>query len=464
MKPVVRQGLVAPAIVAAVAVAAGVVGGSVAALVVVAAGSAAIVGFHLWHLQRISDWASAARDDDVPEGRGAWAPLFASIYRRTRIRSAYERDLRHVIERFQQAAAAIPDGIVVLDRANRIDWANPRALAQLGLDLAHDRGQPIVNLVRQPEFLRYVEAGDYAASIVVASGRDAGRRLALQLVPFAADQKLLMSRDVTELEAVARMRRDFIANVSHELKTPLTVISGFVETLQDLDVDERQRRRFLQLMQEQAKNMQRLVADLLTLSALESEQNPVHEERFAIVPLLLALSADAKSLSRGAHEIALDIGEAATIRGSRDELASAFGNLVSNAVRYTPPQGTIRLAWRVDADGTGVFVVTDTGIGIAAEYVPRLTERFYRVDRSRSRATGGTGLGLAIVKHVLLRHQAELEIASERGSGSTFAVRLPAARVERTPVAPDVTQPMETGARAARSGATSSEAPRGTMF
>jgi len=320
----------------------------------------------------------------------------------------------------------------VLDATARIDWANPRALAQLGLDLAHDRGQPIVNLVRQPEFLRYVEAGDFAASIVVSSGRDARRRLALQLVPFAADQKLLLSRDVTELEAVARMRRDFIANVSHELKTPLTVISGFVETLQDIDVDERQRKRFLQLMQEQAKNMQRLVADLLTLSALESDQNPLHDEPFAVVPLLLALSADAKGLSKGAHEIALDIGEAATIRGSRDELASAFGNLVSNAIRYTPDRGTVTLAWRVDADGTGVFAVTDTGIGIAAEYVPRLTERFYRVDRSRSRATGGTGLGLAIVKHVLLRHQAELEIDSERGKGSTFAVRLPAKRVDST--------------------------------
>jgi two-component system phosphate regulon sensor histidine kinase PhoR len=250
-------------------------------------------------------------------------------------------------------------------------------------------------------------------------------------VPFAGDQKLLMSRDVTELEAVARIRRDFIANVSHELKTPLTVISGFVETLQDIDVDDRQRKRFLQLMQEQAKNMQRLVADLLTLSALESDQNPLHDDTFEIVPLLLALSADAKGLSKGAHEIALDIGCAATLRGSRDELASAFGNLVSNAVRYTPAGGTVTLAWRIDADGSGVFAVRDTGIGVAAEYLPRLTERFYRVDRSRSRATGGTGLGLAIVKHVLLRHQAELEIESERGKGSTFAVRLPARRVVR---------------------------------
>jgi len=438
MKPVLRQGLRAPIAVLAIALVIGLIAGSMAALIVVTLGGALIIGFHLVHLQRISDWAAASLDTDVPEGRGEWAPLLAAIYRRIRVRNAYERDLRHIIDRFRQAASAIPDGIVVLDAANRIDWANERAIMQLGLDLRHDRGQPIVNLVRQPEFLRYVETGDYAASIVVSSQRDTGRRLALQLVPFAADQKLLMSRDVTELEAVARMRRDFIANVSHELKTPLTVISGFVETLRDLDVDDAQRKRFLQLMDDQARNMQRLVADLLTLSALESDQNPVVDERFAVVPLLLALSADAKSLSNGRHEISLDIGDAATLVGSRDELASAFANLVTNAIRYTPSKGSITLAWHIESDGTGVFSVTDTGIGIPAEYVPRLTERFYRVDRSRSRATGGTGLGLAIVKHVLMRHQAELAIQSERGQGSTFSIRLPVRRVERAP-APDDT-------------------------
>jgi two-component system phosphate regulon sensor histidine kinase PhoR len=252
------------------------------------------------------------------------------------------------------------------------------------------------------------------------------------------------------------MRRDFIANVSHELKTPLTVISGFIETMQDMELDERQRGRFLQLMQEQAKNMQRLVVDLITLSALESEHNPLVDEAFAIVPLMLELSAEAKALSKGQHEVELDIGDAATVVGGREELASAFGNLVSNAIRYTPPQGRIAIAWRVDADGSGVFSVADSGIGIAAEHVPRLTERFYRIDRSRSRATGGTGLGLAIVKHVLLRHQAELEITSEIGRGSMFSVRLPAKRVERAPATGD--------ADAVTPGPplTNSEAPRET--
>ena len=238
-----------------------------------------------------------------------------------------------------------------------------------------------------------------------------------------------MSRDITRLEAVARMRRDFIANVSHELKTPLTVLAGFIETLSDVDIDERQRQRCLALMQDQAKSMQRLVADLLALSALESEQSPAHESEFAVVPLLLAVSADAKALSAGKHEITLTIGDAANVLGGRDELASAFGNLVSNAVRYTPEGGRIALDWRVTPEG-GEFSVSDNGIGIATEHIPRLTERFYRVDRSRSRATGGTGLGLAIVKHVLIRHQAELVVDSEPGKGSRFTVRLPARRVK----------------------------------
>jgi two-component system phosphate regulon sensor histidine kinase PhoR len=432
MGSVIRRGLVAPACLAVGTLVIAIFSTAVA-LVVLGVGAAAIIGWHLYNAQRMNDWAGGAIDQPVPEGRGEWTEVYAAMYRRTRLREAHQRDLQHIIERFRQAAEAIPDGIVVLDRAQRIEYANPHAVAQLGLDLAQDTGQPIVNLLRQPEFLRYLDTGDYGESVMVPSSRDSGHTLALQLVPFAVDKKLLMSRDVTEMEALARMRRDFIANVSHELKTPLTVISGFVETLQDLDVDDRQRARFLQLMQEQGRNMQRLVADLLTLSALESEQNPVAEEGFAIVPLMLALSSDAKALSKGQHDIALDIGEAATILGSRDELASAFGNLVSNAIRYTPGGGRITLEWRVDDDGSGLFTVADTGIGVAAEHLPRLTERFYRVDRSRSRATGGTGLGLAIVKHVLLRHQAQLEITSEIGQGSRFSVRLPARRVERGP-------------------------------
>ncbi|MBA3506777.1 MAG: phosphate regulon sensor histidine kinase PhoR [Betaproteobacteria bacterium] len=437
MNPIVRAGLVVPAGSLVIVLLMWAIAGPVWALGALIAAGAAIFAFHLRHLSLLTEWAAGPLDAAVPEGRGTWGPVFSALYRRVRTRAAYQRDLQQMIERFRNAADALPDGVVVLDTDNRIEWANPRALLQLGLNLKSDRGQPIVNFLREPEFIRYLQRGDYGEAVLVDSHRNRGATLSLQLVPFAADEKLLMSRDVTHLEAVARMRRDFIANVSHELKTPLTVISGFLETLQELQLDAKQRARFLQLMQEQAKSMQRLVEDLLTLSALESEQDNRAESPFAIVPLLLRLSADAKGLSQGQHTVALEIGAAATVLGSRDELASAFGNLVSNAIRYTPVGGTITLAWRVDSDGAGVFAVADTGIGIAPEHIPRLTERFYRVDRSRSRATGGTGLGLAIVKHVLLRHQAELEISSSPGKGSAFAVRLPGRRVERTPLGDD---------------------------
>ncbi|HTQ00591.1 MAG TPA: phosphate regulon sensor histidine kinase PhoR [Casimicrobiaceae bacterium] len=393
----------------------------------------ALLIHHIVQLDRFAQWAGGDGEASVPEGSGVWRDAMSALYRRMRARRAHERDLAHTIERFQSAAEAIPDGMLVLDTQNRIKWASARAQSLLGLDLAHDTGAPLVNLVRQPEFVRYLDAADYRESVLVDSHRDADVTLAIQIVPFGVAEKLLIARDVTHMEAVARMRRDFIANVSHELKTPLTVISGFVETLQELDLDERQRTRFLSLMREQAASMQRLVEDLLTLSSLESEHNTLAEEAFAVVPLMLALSADAKGLSHGQHEVTLEIGEAATILGSRDELASAFGNLVSNAIRYTPAGGTIALRWRIDADGAGVFSVMDSGIGIAPEHLPRLTERFYRIDRSRSRATGGTGLGLAIVKHVLLRHQADLLIASEPGKGSTFSVRLPSRRITRVP-------------------------------
>ena len=451
MSPTLLSFLAAPAAVAVFAGIAWALVGAAGAVVVLGVGWGALLVYHARNLDRLTHWAGANLDSQVPEGTGPWRPAFSALYRRVRTRMAYQRDLAHTIERFQSAAEAIPDGMVVLDTTNRIKWANVRARAHLGLDDKHDVGSPLMNIVRQPEFVRFLETGDFADPVIIESQREPGVSLAIQIVPFGVAEKLLISRDITRLEAVAKMRRDFIANVSHELKTPLTVIAGFLETLQELELDEKQRERFIQLMQEQTRSMQRLVEDLLTLSVLESEQNPLVDEPFAIVALMRQLASDAKGLSQGQHAVALDIGDAATILGRRDELASAFGNLVSNAVRYTPARGTITLTWRIDDNGTGVFAVTDSGIGIATEHLPRLTERFYRIDRSRSRATGGTGLGLAIVKHVLLRHQATLEIASETGKGSTFAVRLPARRVLRAPMVLEVP-----------ALATSSEAPSGT--
>ncbi len=434
MRSVLWGAVVAPLAIAVATLLAWFAFGTGAALATLAIGAAGVIAFHFWHIDKVARWASGPLDATVPEGRGSWRPVFAALYRRTRMRAAVERELGNRLERFATAAEAIPEGIVVLDATNRIRFANARARAHLGLDADRDLGQPVGNLVRQPEVMRYLESGDFSEAVVVDSQREPGVTLSIQIVPYGDEQKLLLSRDVTRLEAVARMRRDFIANVSHELKTPLTVVAGFLETMQDLDLDERQREQYLGLMHEQARNMQRLVDDLLTLSTLESEQNPLADSAFPIGPLVAEIAAQARALSGGRHTVATEIDSseaAASVVGAREELASAFGNLVSNAIRYTPDGGKVTLTWRFDAGGGARFMVGDTGIGIAVEHLPRLTERFYRVDRSRSRATGGTGLGLAIVKHVLLRHQCELAIESEPGKGSVFTVHLPAARVMR---------------------------------
>jgi two-component system phosphate regulon sensor histidine kinase PhoR len=253
--------------------------------------------------------------------------------------------------------------------------------------------------------------------------------LSVQLVPFGASKKLLIARDITDLERVDAMRRDFIANVSHELRTPLTVVGGFVETLADTpDLSPADSRGYFNLMLDHTRRMQRLLDDLLTLSHLESAEHALKDESVNMDELAQALKTEAESLSRGRHRIALQIGSDAGLKGSLQEIRSALGNLVSNAVRYTPDGGEITLAWR-ERDSEGVFSVTDTGDGIAAEHIPRLTERFYRVDRSRSRETGGTGLGLAIVKHVLTRHGARLDVQSTPGRGSTFSALFPAQRL-----------------------------------
>jgi len=458
MSPVVAAGAGIPLAVLAIAALSALAVGATWAIAVLAIGLVALVGWHLWQVERLRRWAEGPLEAPVPDAIGAWAIAYSALFRRARARGEHQSGLATTIERFRSAVEALPDGMVVVDANNRIQWANARAQAHLGFDLTKDTGRPLLNFVRQPEVVRYFESGVFDDAVVVDSLREPGLTLSIQVVPFGVAERLLISRNITQLEAVARMRRDFIANVSHELKTPLTVLNGFIETLQDLELDGRQRAHYLQLMAEQAQSMQRLVEDLLTLSALESEAIPDAEAKFAMGPLLYELAASAKALSGARHAVNVDIGIPAVVTGSRDELASAFGNLVSNAVRYTPAGGTIGLAWTIDDEGRGMFSVTDTGIGIAPEHIPRLTERFYRVDRSRSRATGGTGLGLAIVKHVLLRHQAALDVTSEPGKGSTFAVILPALRVERVPAAAAEVA----STPAADAGATNTSSPRET--
>jgi two-component system phosphate regulon sensor histidine kinase PhoR len=286
----------------------------------------------------------------------------------------------------------------------------------------------VINLMRQPDFVAYVESGDYSQPLEVRSARVGGAIFSVQIIPYGDAQKLLLSRDITRLDKLETMRRDFVANVSHELRTPLTVLSGFLETIKELQLDPQRSRDYLNLMAEQGKRMERIVDDLLTLSTLESSPSPPLDERVLVMPLLERLRIDGVALSGGKHRILLEAEAGFDLLGAESEIASAFGNLVTNAIRYTPDGGEVRIAWRATAD-EAEFAVIDSGIGIAPEHIPRLTERFYRVDRGRSRATGGTGLGLAIVKHVLSRHQAMLDIKSDAGKGSRFTARFPARRI-----------------------------------
>ena len=338
---------------------------------------------------------------------------------------AREAEMRAAQERWSAAARALPDGVMLLEH-ERLAWCNEIAVAQHKLDLPRDQGRPVTQLVRDPDFARYLAYGDFTRPMALRPPDGSGRILSLQVVVYGEGQSLLLSRDVTRFEKLEAMRRDFVANVSHELRTPLTVVSGFVETLRD-EEDPEARSRYLDLMAAQSQRMLRLLDDLLTLSALESSPPPP-DETVDMRVLLQRLGDEARALSRGRHRVEVVEATGPDLAGSEKELASAFGNLVSNAVRYTPEGGTVRLGWTGSAEGA-TFEVEDSGIGIAPEHIARITERFYRVDRGRSRETGGTGLGLAIVKHALGRHGAALEIASTPGKGSRFMARFDASRV-----------------------------------
>ncbi|MGH8722559.1 MAG: phosphate regulon sensor histidine kinase PhoR, partial [Burkholderiales bacterium] len=358
-----------------------------------------------------------------------WEEAFAILHRHLKDRDDERERLRAALARFRDAGRALPDGVVTLDREYRIEWANPTAARHFSIDVRRDLGRPLANFVRQPDFVAWLAAGDFGEPLVLRGVRGETVLLA-RLIQFGDEQKLLNSRDITAQEKLETMRRDFVANVSHELKTPITVLSGFVETLGDaaIETTPAQRRHYLGLMAGQAERMQRLIEDLLTLSALESSPAPADEQAIDMRAFVEQLATEARALSSGRHSVAVDVRSGSRLTGSAAELHSAFSNLVSNAVRYTPKDGTVTLSWRLE-DGRGVFAVADTGIGVGRRHIPRLTERFYRVDQGRSRESGGTGLGLAIVKHVLTRHQASLEVESELGKGSTFRAEFPRQRI-----------------------------------
>jgi len=409
---------------AALSALAGLAAGAVAGWAFFAVGVTVILMWHVRHLARLERWLADPQPGRVPEGQGIWDKVLGALHRLERDTERREKDLSNALAHMRRAVQALPDGVVILDSQNQIEWFNRTAEAQLQLDVRSDLGQNIGNLVREPEFIEYLERAREDAVRITRPGL----ALSLQLISFGQAQKMLLSRDVTHAERVDTMRRDFVANVSHELRTPLTVLVGFLETIHNLKLDPQRQRDYLGMMQDQASRMQRIIEDLLTLSALDSAPPAAADKRVALKPLLARLRADAEALSGGRHTIQTQIDADTDLLGVEGELASAFGNLVSNAIRYTPAGGTVTLAWRESEQG-GRFIVEDTGIGIDAEHIPRLTERFYRVDRSRSRETGGTGLGLAIAKHALARHDATLEVESTPGKGSRFSARFPARRL-----------------------------------
>lgn len=431
----IRVGLLAVLVAAVAALIGGAaVGIGAGALVVVVA-----FGYYAWKLAQLSEWLKSPTAATLPDANGLWGDVLIQLYRTLRDHRLSEQALADALARFQQAAAALPDGAVMLDNAYNIVWLNPTAEAHWNISRTNDRMQTITYLIRYPQFIAYLNARQYGVPLTLRHTRTnvAGELnelvFTVQLVPFGDAQMLLLSRDVSERERLETMRRDFVANVSHELRTPITVMSGFLETMSNATAAGASNgalvEKALTHMTAQAARMQRLVEDLLTLSRLEDERHVLAEAPVNVPELLQSLIIDAQQLSGGRHTLSLETA-AVWLVGNRDEITSAFGNLISNAVRYTPVGGKIDVRWAVEDDAP-VFSVRDNGEGIAPEHIPRLTERFYRVDRGRSQATGGTGLGLAIVKHVLIRHGGRLDIKSSRGvdnHGSQFSTFFPAAR------------------------------------
>ena len=414
------------AAIAMVAIFVGAWHGAIAGWVSACAGLAVLHALHVHQLARMARWLQSPSAEALPDPWGAWGMVFAGVYRTLRQEAAKRDAIARDLDLFMQAAQALPDGIAMLDSSDQLLWCNDTAAAQLGLQGSVDYGLRITNIVRVPRLAAFLQSAKTEDTLQYRPAHNPDQVLSLKAIPFSDGRKLLVSLDITQIERADTTRRDFIANVSHELRTPLTVIHGFLEHMSAAPIaPAEQARRHIALMAQQSHRMLKLVDDLLMLSRLEGGDTPAREERVDIHALMQGLADDARALSAGHHQIEVQAPAFASISGGTDELNSAFGNLVSNAVRYTPQGGRVTLAWRIDEQGRGVFSVADSGIGIAAEHIPRLTERFYRVDRGRSRETGGTGLGLAIVKHVLLRHQATLEIQSEPGVGSEFRIIFP---------------------------------------
>ncbi len=396
----------------------------------------------LWRAHRLEAWFRSGPSGEPPRLAGLWREVSDRIRRVLQLREREVQLHAHRLTSYLDAIHASPNGVTLLDREGRIEWCNSAASQHLGLDARRDEGQHVVHLVRDPVFARYFHQASHEGEVLI-DGRAASisqtLKLSVQLFPYGDGQQLLLTRDITALTQADQMRRDFVANVSHEIRTPLTVLAGFVETLQSLPLQADQQQHYLDLMAVQASRMQSLVSDLLTLSQLEGSPPPGQTEQVALGALMAQVEADARALSalqgvtgEPVHDLVFQEVSDWQLLGARSELQSAVSNLVSNAVRYTPAGGRIVVGWKELGEEL-ILSVSDTGPGIAPEHLPRLSERFYRVDRSRSRETGGTGLGLAITKHVAQRHGGSLRIESQLGVGSTFMLVLPLSRrIQRT--------------------------------
>ena len=382
------------------------------------------------NLARLRKYVLNDSVEKMPLPSGFWEEVFFRLQRLVRNLKQKIRTIEQQHDHFIEAFQASPNGIVMLDEGDHIEWCNSIAERFFGISFKRDVMQRINFLIRRPEFIQYLQKRNFDDPLLLERmGPDSSLSLMLQAFPFGQNRHLVLIQDVTDLQKADAMRRDFVANVSHEMRTPITVLMGFLETVQSLDLKKEQQDQYFEMMMSQAQRMKSLVEDLLMLANLEANTLPATNATVKMETLMALLKNDAQALSQGKHALNFNANSSMNLLGDEREILSAFGNLVSNAIRYTPDIGSINIAWHVNPDGQGEFSVTDTGPGIAAEHLPRLTERFYRIDRSRSRDTGGTGLGLAIVKHIANRHQAQLVIESTPGRGSKFTLRFPKERV-----------------------------------
>lgn len=386
-------------------------------------GLISLLVWHYYHLNKLTQWLWRSKSLTPPQAGGIWGSIYDGLYLQTIKFRKKQKRLNDKIKKFRDGAEALPDAALLLSEDLCIEWGNKKAQHILGLKWPNDVGQRLDNLLRFPEFSKYLAENNFEHPCLIPSPSNIENTLELRLMPYGTEQILVIARDVSKLQRLDKMRRDFVANVSHELKTPLTVVRGYVEMVQQTDhhLDPHWHKAFSSI-ESQVSRMDRLVEQLLLLSKVENQEGVDDYEQIDIPTMLHTLVDDCQWLNQQKqHEISFDIDDSLTIKGIESEIKSACSNLLSNAIAYTPTQGKIHLTWQRD-NNKAKFSVKDNGVGIRPEFVNRLTERFFRIDKSRSRNTGGAGLGLAIVKHVLNRHQAELVINSQWGKGCEFSI------------------------------------------